>query len=175
MQPHKEERFMYPAYPFLCLNAAMTLHIALQYLGHSKRPSLIGQVPINIKVITVITFILVTIALGLVRTIGTITAYEAPLQVYNILRSPEYENLEGSVCLGKEWYRFPSSYFLPSKMRAQFVKSDFSGLLPGHFWESKVPFSLPAAWHMPSGMNDENIEDPGKYVRLSSRSLPTEC
>ena len=166
MQAHKEERFMYPAYPFLCLNAAVTLHIALYYLGHSKHSLLVGYVPDRIKVIAVTALVLVTIILGLLRTIGTVTAYEAPLQLYNILKSPEYENMGGSVCLGKEWYRFPSSYFLSSKMRARFIKSDFSGLLPGQFSESKGSFGLPATWHMPSGMNNQNVEDFGKYVRL---------
>lgn len=37
-----------------------------------------------------------------------------------------------NVCYGKEWYRYPSSFFLPSskRYRLRFIKSDFSGQLP---------------------------------------------
>jgi len=52
-----------------------------------------------------------------------------------------------NVCVGKEWYRFPSSFFLPElkgltddtgltpRVRLQFVKSSFAGQLPQHFLE----------------------------------------
>lgn len=31
-QPHKEERFMFPAYPLICFNAAVTLYLARGWL-----------------------------------------------------------------------------------------------------------------------------------------------
>ena len=71
-----------------------------------------------------------------------------------------------TVCFGKDWYRFPSSYFLPKGMHAKFVKSEFAGLLPGEFSEAKTGFGFfPGTWLVPRGMNDRNVEDPGKYVR----------
>ncbi|KAG0052891.1 mannosyltransferase [Gryganskiella cystojenkinii] len=39
------------------------------------------------------------------------------------------------VCVGKEWYRFPSHYFLPEGARLGLIKSHFDGLLPGEFYE----------------------------------------
>ncbi|KAF9972115.1 mannosyltransferase [Actinomortierella ambigua] len=39
------------------------------------------------------------------------------------------------VCVGKEWYRFPSHYFLPQGAKLGFIKSRFDGLLPGEFLE----------------------------------------
>lgn len=39
------------------------------------------------------------------------------------------------VCVGKEWYRFPSHYFLPEGARLGLIKSHFDGLLPGEFSE----------------------------------------
>lgn len=47
-----------------------------------------------------------------------------------------------NVCVGKEWYRYPSSFFLPelegkSRVRLQFVKSGFDGQLPQHFLEGE--------------------------------------
>ena len=32
IQPHKEERFMFPAYPLICFNAALTLYLARGWL-----------------------------------------------------------------------------------------------------------------------------------------------
>ena len=38
------------------------------------------------------------------------------------------------VCVGDEWHRFPSSFFLPSPgYRLAFLKSGFTGLLPRAF------------------------------------------
>ena len=74
---------------------------------------------------------------------------------------------QGNLCLGKEWYRFPSSYFLPKDVRARFIKSSFDGLLPGQFDESGKGPERPGVWKLPEGMNDENKEDWSKYVRNS--------
>lgn len=44
-----------------------------------------------------------------------------------------------NVCVGDEWYRYPSSFFLPGPdYRLQFVKSGFDGLLPAAFDAEKV-------------------------------------
>ena len=158
---------MYPAYPFLCLNAALALHNILHRLGHSRAPLLVGRTPGIVKAIVAAGSISLLLAVGILRTLGTATAYQGPSLIYAPLRSPEYKNARGSICLGKEWYRFPSSYSVPESMRAQFVKSDFDGLLPGQFSEEKGRFGLPSAWAMPSGMNDQNLEDPGKHVGSS--------
>ena len=164
-QPHKEERFMYPIYPALALNAAVSLHIILSYIGHPTAGSLIWRIPSWLKFLGVVTFGLVAVTLGLLRTASMSTGYIAPLHVYSPLQEEGLAHPGDTVCLGKEWYRFPSSYFLPDGVKAKFVKSEFSGLLPGEFSEAKVGFGFfPGAWLTPPGMNDENREDPGKYV-----------
>ena len=161
-QAHKEERFMYPAYPFLCFNAAFALHFLVFHLG---RPNgIIKKLSANLRLFAVLTSMLFIAAGGLLRTAGTVSAYEAPLEIYSPLQSIPYAQMEGNVCLGKEWYRFPSSYFLGENMRAKFIKSAFDGLLPGQFSEASTGFGLFPTWLIPSGMNDQNIEDPGKYV-----------
>lgn len=171
-QPHKEERFMYPLYPFLCLNASIALHILLSYIGTSDPRRMVGKIPAKIKLAAVSSFLTCAIAVGIFRTIGAVSAYRAPLQVYGPLQRPEFINLEETVCLGKEWYRYPSSYFLPRRMRAKFVKSAFQGLLPGEFNEAKTGFGFfPGSWLDPPGMNDQNIEDPGKYVSPATQHL----
>ena len=48
------------------------------------------------------------------------------------------------VCVGDQWHRFPSSFFLPgSRLRLQFVQSAFDGLLPRHFNASEVAPAAP--------------------------------
>lgn len=164
VQPHKEERFMYPAYPFLALNAAIGFHMLLSFIGSSNPKELMGRVPAQFKLSVVLSMVLLSINAGLLRTVGMITAYNAPSKVFEPLEKTEVQAGE-SVCFGKEWYRFPSSYFLPNGMRAKFIKSEFKGLLPGEFPEAAdYPALFDGASRIPTGMNDRNEEDTGKYV-----------
>ena len=60
-----------------------------------------------------------------------------------LLQTPEEINATVSstvsVCVGDEWYRYPSSFFLPGPAyRLQFVKSSFDGMLPLAFNASQV-------------------------------------
>lgn len=167
LQPHKEERFMYPLYPCLALNAALALHLCILYLSTSDARTLAGRIPAGVKFAVISTLILSAITLGLLRAVGVATAYSAPLRVYAALqqhvdRSPAISGT-APVCVGKEWYRFPSSYHLPAAARLKFVESDFAGLLPGEFSESAIGFGMfPGTWLPPSGMNDRNEPDPEK-------------
>lgn len=100
------------------------------------------------------------------------TGYHAPLSVYTQLNSaqvltavqPIYSDL--NVCVGKEWYRFPSSFYLPSpKWHLRFIRSDFRGQLPqlysGH---------SNATWAVPDNMNDMNLEESSRYVSGSNEN-----
>jgi alpha-1,2-mannosyltransferase len=163
-QPHKEERFMYPAYPLIALNAAYSIHILLQMFGHTSQRSILAKVPAWLKLVSIIGLILSATLISLLRTSGLITGYSAPLKVYAPLH--EVANHGDIVCIGKEWYRFPSSYFLPHGVKAKFIKSAFTGLLPGEFPEAQPGEKGYAGTKViPAGMNDENKEDLGKYVR----------
>ncbi|KAG1243191.1 hypothetical protein G6F68_015906 [Rhizopus microsporus] len=87
---------------------------------------------------------------------------------------------EKNVCVGKEWYRFPSQFFLPSDTRLQFIKSDFHGQLPKTFEEDitvgqyeidgeekyyrRRHYGWFGARQAPQGFNDINMEDPSVYV-----------
>ena len=94
------------------------------------------------------------------------------------------------VCVGKEWYRFPSAYFLPETTKASsssssqhthhgsssssavpgpaavfaFIKSGFGGLLPQPYLPQPGQGSTVAR----SGFNDENKEEPDRYVPYSA-------
>lgn len=167
-QAHKEERFMFPMYPFLCLNAAIALHSILSCIGNADPRKLMSMIPAKLKFAFVLTSMMLVVDVGVLRTLGTVTAYGAPLQIFSALQQPDIVKAGDTLCLGKEWYRFPSSYFLPNGMHAKFIRSHFDGLLPGQFNEAAVGFGLFAGtWLIPPGMNDENIADPGKYVGSS--------
>lgn len=183
LQPHKEERFMYPAYPFLALNAAMALHIVLETLGHSEPGTLTGLIPAQIKLFSVLVVFAGCFATSALRIYGVVSGYGAPLSVYkplggHVLHTEVAAGIaDGSivggpgdfVCLGKEWYRFPSSFFLPRDMHAKFVRSEFRGLLPGEFSEARTGFGLfGGTWLTPPGMNDQNQEDMGKYTDINT-------
>jgi alpha-1,2-mannosyltransferase len=135
----------------------------LQMVGHSNSKSSFLRVPPLVKLAGTTGLIIFAIAISFLRTAGLATSYTAPLKVYSPL---QHHAVPGdTVCLGKEWYRFPSSYFLPNGVRAKFIKSAFTGLLPGEFSTAKTGFGLfPGTWLVPVGMNDRNEEDPGKYV-----------
>jgi alpha-1,2-mannosyltransferase len=79
------------------------------------------------------------------------------------------------VCIGKEWYRFPSHFFLPEHARLRFIKSDFSGLLPQYFLEQHEQAQqqlslLDVTSHVPQHMNERNAEEPTRYVNDVSTS-----
>lgn len=89
--------------------------------------------------------------------------YHAPLDTFNKLSS--LDNLHApdqqlTICLGKEWYRYPSSFFLPnSRWRLGFLSSSFKGQLPQPFSESTCTIQ--------PNFNDLNREETSRYV-LSS-------
>ncbi|KAH8173408.1 alg9-like mannosyltransferase family protein [Sarocladium implicatum] len=170
-QPHKEERFMYPAYPFLALNASIAVHILLSAIGQSDPKTLIGKIPARLKLFLVSTIFALSTVTGLARVYGVYEAYSAPLSIYKPLQDDLAQPLVGRegdlLCLGKEWYRFPSNYFLPRNMHAKFVRSEFRGLLPGEFSEANIGFGFwSGTWLPTNGLNDRNEEDMGKYTEL---------
>ncbi len=170
LQPHKEERFMYPAYPFLALNAAFSLHIVLVALGTTQPRTLIGLIPARVKLFFVTLVMIMAVEVGLSRSWSLYSNYSAPMHLYTPLQ--EIGSPGDSVCFGKEWYRFPSSYFLPRDMRAKFIRSEFRGLLPGEFSEARTGFGFWSGTWLPTiGLNDRNEEDIGKYVDLRTCSF----
>lgn len=166
-QPHKEERFMYIIYGALCLNAAVTvdtLSIALRKLPLPQITSTLFKYAI------VIVFAL----LSLSRSMALANYYGAPVDVFAQLQDITEPVPNGNVCIGREWYRFPSSYFLDtsasSSLRLKFIESGFTGLLPGEFLEPKEGtnwWNLEGTSAIPTGMNNKNLQDKGKYVSLA--------
>lgn len=175
--PHKEERFLFIIYPHMALCAAQFLSQTL-HIFRSRSPSSSPSSPSsssrwNLFQKTVV-FLVVAVytTLGVSRTYATMNNYNAPLSVYRSLYSEIESNPTTSdinVCVGKEWYRFPSRYFVPNqtggggRVEVQFLKSDFDGLLPKAF--EPLPYGT---FEIPSEMNDMNREEPSRYVSPSS-------
>ncbi|KAF3925496.1 hypothetical protein AA313_de0204064 [Arthrobotrys entomopaga] len=164
MQPHKEERFMYPAYPALCVNAALSLFWFKRVVSQGIR-RIQSDVPADLVSGIIVSGILLLAALvSASRIIAVTTGYSAPMDIYT---TDGNFTLTGNVCFGKEWYRFPSSFFLPGAARPRFIKSLFAGLLPGTFPEMSDGFR-DGTWRIPENMNDLNEEDRSKYIPIES-------
>ncbi|EQC32299.1 hypothetical protein SDRG_10046 [Saprolegnia diclina VS20] len=154
LQPHKEERFLYPVYPYLCLAAAWTLATFFRVARRVARP---------VAPVLVTLALTAYVCLSTMRVVSITTQYGAPLKVYQFL----HDHIEAStnsstpirVCVGKEWHRFPSHFFLPNHARMAFVRSGFRGQLPGHF---------ASTYDVPSHMNDLNLEEVSRYVDMAT-------
>lgn len=105
---------------------------------------------------------------------------------------PTWENGEPSlpgarpgarVCVGKEWYRYPASFFLPERTKDSvalfadkrshtpggpaelaFILNNFTGLLPQPYLPG-IPFG---SRELRTGFNDENRHEPDRYVPIES-------
>ncbi|KAG8839943.1 mannosyltransferase [Serendipita sp. 411] len=74
------------------------------------------------------------------------------------------------LCIGKEWYRFPSHYLVPNGVEVRFMRSAFDGLLPQPFLTNNGTSIWP--WDgmraVPPGLNDLNKESSEYYVAAST-------
>ncbi|KAJ7361402.1 glycosyltransferase family 22 protein [Mycena albidolilacea] len=211
-QAHKEERFMFPAYPLLCFNAAVTLYLVrgwleTAFISFTKSPYRASQSTIFRTFTSSV--VVASAAISISRILALTFYYHSPMslifkfQVDELPRllndtgllpvyppgTPEEEipridlspvkDFNLTLCVSKEWYRFPGHYLVPAGVRVDFVKSEFDGLLPGHFgegefkkvsWEDDIPpaygWSRPATRLVPAGLNDINQEQPSFYVPI---------
>lgn len=157
---------------------------------------------VRASVIRYVSFAILAVfsVISISRIIALASRYRAPYRVYGALwqdrPADQIMNLdylqenypynasvrELNVCVGKEWFRFPSSYFLPRDVRLQFIKSDFDGMLPKPFVEDyklvsyedengeqlayrSRQFKFEGAHTVQPGFNSLNKEDPETYVR----------
>ncbi|XP_065644928.1 alpha-1,2-mannosyltransferase ALG9 isoform X2 [Hydra vulgaris] len=170
-QPHKEERFMFPIYPLIVASACIALS-KFQELYHSIFTRSKRQHYASSSNWIVAAVVIIFGLLSVSRVIALFVGYRAPLDLY-----PEFHNLVNpfdpsvkpmiredqkvNVCVGREWYRYPSSFFLPNNWNYLFIKSEFTGQLP-------QPFAVGADGTMvvPKNMNSKNIEEPSAYSNI---------
>lgn len=179
-RPHKEERFLFPIYPCICLGAAMstvTIVDGLLSWWHGDDDS---QAPAPAQaqaqpqaqppqtkqrrahVLLMIQLLLWTPAaiLSMSRGLALSKYYTAPLIVYSKLASDK-DVVDATVCTCGEWYRFPSSFYLPSTIDSfGFVQSSFEGQLPQLFTDKGSGLGSY------NQFNDKNLPEPESYVSL---------
>lgn len=171
-QAHKEERFLFPVYPLICLCAAICGR-ALETLASHYSRSLTGFARCAASAVAQhiwLVLLVSTTLLSVSRTVALYRNFRAPMEVYMELGSLANAGSHGNqediapptLCVGKEWYRFPSSFFLPQDWKLAFIESEFRGQLP------KPYESGPNATRIiPMDMNDGNREERSRYVNLS--------
>ncbi|RNA12060.1 Alpha-1-2-mannosyltransferase [Brachionus plicatilis] len=169
-RPHKEERFMYPIYSLFIINSAILLALGSNYLVKKHK---IFQIVPNMV-------LFIHILLSLSRLMALLFNYSSTIAVYVKLNNQDVKfssahlNFKSAinVCVGKEWYRFPSYFFIPEKTEVhdwnlRFLESDFKGQLPGYFKEANN-FSevIESTRHKDKLFNDVNQEVKERYVSL---------
>ncbi|KAJ2414705.1 hypothetical protein GGI10_002199 [Coemansia sp. RSA 2530] len=147
LQPHKEERFLTIVYPHMCFNAAVSLSLL--------RPLHVARPRLGYAVLCLASLV------GALRMAALVRYYGAPANVF--LHLPH--GSQRVVCMADDWYRFPSSFFLPDGHRLQFVASSFDGHLPGDFAPLSVGGSVRGSTAMARGdFNSANRWEPSHAV-----------
>lgn len=73
------------------------------------------------------------------------------------------EKAQVNVCLGKDWHRYPGSFFLPNNnWHVRFIKSEFDGMLPTSYSEGDN-----ATTTIHEYFNDKNQEEPSLYFDIN--------
>uniref|UniRef100_A0A5S6Q9A6 Mannosyltransferase n=1 Tax=Trichuris muris TaxID=70415 RepID=A0A5S6Q9A6_TRIMR len=161
-QKHKEERFLYPMYPMLCVNAATSLYLLSLYGNYLLRK----WKPISNAWRGLPSAVLVIFAvISLSRSLHLVSGFSAPFSAYSRLQEMANGQQNATICVGKEWHRFPGSFFLSDVAKLGFLRSEFRGQLPNAF-SSDLP--IPQSTRLiPTHMNDMNAEEPTRYVPMN--------
>ena len=170
-RPHKEERFLFPMYPILCFAAAWCVDASIGLMDLVLAKVLRqGKSKIRTGIHAFVAMIACTFSLS--RTIALSQYYMAPIAIYtNLARATTtMATMDSSpapamqmVCTCGEWYRFPSSFFLPKNTHLGFLRSSFTGQLPQAFSEFG---SKPESRHVLQPFNDRNLEQTERYVNM---------
>lgn len=106
--------------------------------------------------------------LGISRILTLFNNYHAPMDLMmEINRLPNDYNLKHDVtynlCIGKDWYRYPTSFFFPSRnFKLRFLKSKFDGILPAYYSEEENGTMI-----IHSHFNDKNKEVTELYFDIN--------
>jgi len=131
---HKEERFLFIIYPFIAFCAAIVL-------SNHRSKSIMSKAFQSLIQPLVMIYTLFAMS----RICCLIEGYNGPLKLYHKY-STDYDRPDTNLCVGKEWYRFPSSLFTEHST-VHWLKSSFDGQLPVYFkpengtWQNGGPFN----------------------------------
>lgn len=169
LQPHKEERFLFPIYPMITLCGAITIDIIqkLFYRIRNWTKSIKnGSHYLDSTIFIAATIMIISTILGMSRIISIYRNYHAPMDL--MMELGQYQtndtipkNSIRNLCIGKDWYRFPNSFFFPNETyRIRFLKSDFNGILPAYYSDDD---DNGGTSKIHSYFNDLNREQPEMY------------
>ncbi len=178
-RPHKEERFLFPIYPVLCFGASITIDeifYAVESLVCKYKTITRNE---KSKLLIGLSLLSPCAVMSISRSFALYHNYFAPLAIYQRLHSeistrPNSSNTESTVfiCTAGEWYRFPSSFYLPSNAQLGFLKSSFSGQLPQPFTEFGSKYESVDV--QKGTFNDMNKEEMDRYVDIQQCSYVVE-
>ncbi|XP_077105880.1 alpha-1,2-mannosyltransferase ALG9 isoform X2 [Ranitomeya variabilis] len=168
-RPHKEERFLFPIYPLICLCGAVALSSLQKCYHFLFQRYRLEHYTVSSNWLAIGTVLLFAL-LSFSRSIALFRGYHAPLDLYpefyRIAKDPAIHTVPESktvnVCVGKEWYRFPSNFLLPENWQLQFIESEFRGQLPKPYGKGRR-----ATRTHPKDMNDQNLEETSRYVDIA--------
>jgi alpha-1,2-mannosyltransferase len=174
-RPHKEERFLFPIYPVMVYGAVLVVDTIGKRLESTFIHNLENSKPLpqrqgrtSLRWAFHVCVWMSVMAISLSRTMALWKYYSAPLDVYTTLsqhiqREPTPSSTRRMlVCTCGEWYRFPSSFYLPSPYEIGFLPSSFKGQLPQPFSEHG---SKKSSQQVLQPFNDQNKEQTERYVQ----------
>ena len=142
-RPHKEERFLFPIYPLICLAGAMVIDSCQKlyyyfFVKIKSRHFLHHTTWLGVLTITL------SAVISLSRMTALYQGYHGVTDIWmRVNQLPDFST-STTVCVGKEWYRYQSSFFLPStSFKIAFLKSEFAGQLPKYCLERFLKINLP--------------------------------
>lgn len=171
LQPHKEERFLFPIYPLILLGGALLLD-TVQRLLHLLITAFSSKYK-DCKNYTRSSWWLVTLVISVFallsasRIVGLYQHYNGSMNTWNDVSLLQETQHTSNVCVGKEWHRFPSSFFLPhSSYRLGFLQSEFRGQLPKYYTNAQNGTLSTSIYH--KDFNDQNLEEPTRYIQIQN-------
>ncbi|XP_004489031.1 alpha-1,2-mannosyltransferase ALG9 [Cicer arietinum] len=159
LQPHKEERFLYPIYPLICLAASAVIE-SFPDLFRNKYDSFDTSILVKIaKFLRPVVLSLILYA-SHARTFSLIHGYSAPIEIYKILEHHDDVGNGSVLCVGSEWHRYPSSFFIPDFVgQVRWIDDGFGGLLPFQFNST-----LGGTAAAPPYFNNKNMASEEQYL-----------
>ncbi|XP_077228732.1 alg9-like mannosyltransferase family [Tasmannia lanceolata] len=159
LQPHKEERFLYPIYPLVCVAAAAVIE-SFPDLFRDKY-AIDDSLYVTIAKVLRPLVLMIILCASHSRTFSLLHGYSAPLEIYKHLEHHEDAGIGSVVCVGSEWHRFPSSFFVHSYVgEVRWIDDGFQGLLP-------FPFNstMGGTASAPPYFNNKNQAFDGQYLK----------
>jgi len=158
MQPHKEERFMFPAYPLLAFNGAVTLYLIrgwleISFIKVTKSPYRASKTSLFSTM--TLAFLTTTILLSLARVFALSQYYHAPLEV---LYTFHYEELPRVLNATGLLPTEPARKFVKERDRPAVNLGNRVGELNLTLCYGKEWHRFPSHWLIPDGVRVEFVK-----------------